>query len=201
MEESPSPFAEEFREFARQPPSRDAVLFYGSSSIRLWTTLAEDFPGLALVNRGFGGSTMEECVAEMRRLVFPLEPRAVVLYAGENDLDHGASPAQVENWFRQFAERLDDRLGLVPLVVISLKPSPARVAQLAAIRETNARIRAVLAGRPNARFVDIFPSMLDAAGNVRRELFTEDWLHMNRAGYLLWAARVRPCLAELRLLP
>src|SRR6185369_1814803 len=95
---SVSPFAEEFAAFAkaeaRAPLPRDAVLFYGSSSIRLWATLAEDFPGLAVVNRGFGGSTLAECVQEMERLVFPVQPRAIVLYAGENDLDQGASAEQ-----------------------------------------------------------------------------------------------------------
>ncbi len=205
MPQPPSPFAEEFRAFAeseaRVALPRDPVLFYGSSSIRLWDSLAEDFPGLAVVNRGFGGSTLAECVQEMERLVFPVQPRAVVLYAGENDLDHGASPEDVEDQFREFAERLDDRLGLLPLVFISIKPSPSRAWALPVIRRTNELIRAALAGWPNARFVDVFPLMLEAAGNVRHEYFTEDWLHLSRAGYLLWAAEVRACLAELRLLP
>jgi lysophospholipase L1-like esterase len=196
-----SPFAEEFRAFAaaeaRLPLPREPVLFYGSSSIRLWHTLAEDFPGLALVNRGFGGSTLAECVEEMDRLVFPVQPRAVVLYAGENDLDQGASPEQIEDLFRDFAERLDDRLGLIPLIFISIKPSPARAWALPRIRRANELVRAALADWPNARFLDLFPLMLDAAGNVRHEFFTEDWLHMSRAGYLLWAAQVRACLAEI----
>lgn len=196
-----SPFAEEFRAFAaaeaRLPPPGESVLFYGSSSIRLWHTLAEDFPGLTLVNRGFGGSTLAECVAEMERLVFPVQPRAVVLYAGENDLDQGASPEHVEDLFREFAERLDDRLGLIPLIFISIKPSPSRAWALPRIRRTNDLVRTVLADWPNARFLDVFPLMLDAAGKVRHEYFTEDWLHMSRAGYLLWAAHVRACLAEI----
>jgi lysophospholipase L1-like esterase len=205
MRVSLSPFAAEFQAFAehesRHPLPRDPVLFYGSSSMRLWSTLAGDFPGLTLVNRGFGGSTLAECVEEMDRLVFPTQPRAIVLYAGENDLDQGATPEQVEDSFREFAERLDDRLGLVPLVFISVKPSPARAWALPQIRRTNELIRAALADWPNARFVDVFPLMLDGAGNVRHEFFTEDWLHLSRAGYLLWAAQVRACLAELRLLP
>lgn len=201
----PSPFAGEFRAFAleeaRRPLPRDAVLFYGSSSIRLWQTLARDFPELTVVNRGFGGSTLADCVEEMERLVFPVQPRAVVLYAGENDLDQGASPERVEELFREFASRLDDRLGLVPLVFISLKPSPSRKRALPKIRRTNELIRAALAGWPNARFLDVFPLMLDATGKARHEFFTEDWLHLSRAGYLLWSAQVRACLAELGLLP
>lgn len=205
MRVSMSPFAAEFQAFAeheaRHPLPRDPVLFYGSSSMRLWSTLAEDFPGLTPVNRGFGGSTLAECVEEMDRLVFPIQPRAIVLYAGENDLDQGATPEQVEDSFREFAERLDDRLGLVPIVFISVKPSPARAWALPQIRRANELIRAALADWPNARFVDVFPLMLDGAGNARHEFFTEDWLHMSRTGYLLWAAQVRACLAELRLLP
>ncbi len=200
-----SPFADEFRTFADQEARaglpREPVLFYGSSSIRLWETLAEDFSGLAVLNRGFGGSTLAECVQEMDRLVFPVQPRAVVLYAGENDLDQGATPEEVEDLFREFAERLDDRLGLVPLIFISIKPSPSRAWAFPQIRETNDRVRAALAGWPNARFLDVFPLMLDGAGKVRHEFFTEDWLHLSRAGYLLWAAQVRTCLADLRLLP
>ena len=195
-----SPFDSEFRAFARaearSPLPRDPVLFYGSSSIRLWLKLADDFPGVAVVNRGFGGSTLAECVQEMDRLVFPVQPRAIVLYAGENDLDQGASPESVEEHFREFAERLDDRLGLIPLIFISIKPSPSRAWAFPQIRRTNELVRAAMADWPNARFVDVFPHMLDDAGNVRHEFFTEDWLHMSRAGYLLWAGNVRACLAE-----
>lgn len=196
-----SQFAEEFRAFAkaekRTPLPRDPVLFYGSSSIRLWQTLAEDFPGLPVVNRGFGGSTLADCVEEMERLVFPLQPRAIVLYAGENDLDQGASAPRIEELFRAFAERLDDRLGLIPLIFISIKPSPSRAWALPQILRANDLVRAALADWPNARFVDVFPLMLDAGGKVRHELFTQDWLHLSRAGYLLWAAQVRACLAQI----
>jgi len=201
MRPPPSPFADEFHAFAerdaRTPPPRDPVLFYGSSSIRLWPRLAEDFRGFAVVNRGFGGSTLAECVEEMERLVFPVQPRAMVLYAGENDLDQGASPERIEDLFREFAERLDDRLGLIPLIFISIKPSPARAWALPQIGRANELVRAALADWPNARFLDVFPLMLDAAGRVRHEFFTEDWLHMSRAGYALWAAQVRACLAEI----
>lgn len=195
-----SPFAEEFAAFtraeARVPLPRDAVLFYGSSSIRLWHTLAEDFPGLPAVNHGFGGSTLAECVEEMERLVFPVQPKAVVLYAGENDLDQGSSAERIEELFREFAERLDDRLGLIPLIFISIKPSPSRAWAFPKVRQANELVRTALAEWPNARFLDVFPLMIDAGGGVRHEYFTEDWLHMSRAGYLLWAAQVRACLAE-----
>jgi len=204
MYQTSSPFADEFRAFAeaetRSPAPRNAILFYGSSSIRFWSKLTEDFPEVTVLNRGFGGSTLAECVEEMEWLVFPLQPKAVVLYAGENDLDHGASPESVESAFRDFATRLANRFGPIPLVFISVKPSPSRAWFLPRIRRTNELVREALKHFPNARFVDVFPLMLDQNGQARRELFTEDMLHLSRAGYLLWRDQVRTCLGELRLL-
>src|SRR5262249_43231267 len=151
---------------------RQALLFYGSSSIRFWFKLAEDFPEAPVVNRGFGGSTLAECVEEMERLVFPLQPKAVVLYAGENDLDHGSSPEQVESLFRDFATRLSQRCGPIPLVFVSIKPSPSRAGFMHNVRRANELVLASLKNWPNARFVDVFPLMLDQNGQARRELFT-----------------------------
>ncbi len=199
-------FEPEFRAFAqaesRVPLPRDPVLFYGSSSIRFWETLSEDFAGLPVVNRAFGGSTLRECVAEMERLVFPVEPRALVLYAGDNDLDQGAQPEEVRGHFEEFVTRIDDRLGLVPLVFISIKPSPARIGNLNGILRANALIRETLASWPQARFLDLASLMVEpGSGRPRADLFLADGLHLSAAAYRLWAAHVRASLSELGLLP
>ena len=199
-------FEDEFRAFAaaeaRTPLPREPVLFYGSSSIRLWDSLERDFPGLPAVNRAFGGSTLRECVAELERLVFPLEPRAIVLYAGDNDLDQGARPEEVRAHLEEFVSRVDDRLGLVPIVFISIKPSPARRWNLAAIRRANDLVREVLAGWPQARYLDVFAPMLrPESDEPRGELFDADGLHLNAEGYRLWTAQVRASLADLGLWP
>lgn len=198
-------FEEEFRAFAaaeaQAPLPRDPILFYGSSSIRLWNTLAADFPGLPVVNRGFGGSTLAECVQQMERLVFPVAPRAIVFYAGDNDLDQGASPERVQALFQEFAARVDDRLGVLPLVFISIKVSPCRTANAANILRANALIRQTVESWPNARYIDVCSPMLDANGRVRREFFGDDWLHLSPAGYALWTREVRACLAVMGLWP
>ena len=205
MRQPASFFEEEFRAFAtaeaRTPLPRDPILFYGSSSIRLWSTLASDFAGLPVVNRGFGGSTLAECVQQMERLVFPLAPRAIAFYAGDNDLDQGVSPERVQALFQEFAARVDDHLGMLPLVFISIKVSPCRARNAANILRTNALIRSTVERWPNARYIDVCSQMLDAAGRVRREFFCEDWLHLSRAGYELWTREVRACLGSLGLLP
>ena len=206
MSPSTSIFEDDFRAIARAeartPPPRDPVLFYGSSSIRFWTTLAEDFPGLPVVNHAFGGSTLRECVEEMERLVFPVEPRAIVLYAGDNDLAQGARPEQVQAHFEEFVSRIDDRIGLVPIVFISIKVSPARLGNSANIRRTNALIRSSLEAWPQARYLDLFSLMLHPEGDLpRRDLYTSDGLHLSAAGYRLWTEQVRATLADLGLLP
>jgi lysophospholipase L1-like esterase len=200
-----SPFAEELRALVRAeertPPPRQAVLFYGSSSIRLWDTLAEDFPNLPVVNHGFGGSTLADCLFEIQRLVLPIQPRAVVLYAGDNDLDQGASPEHLLSLFHVFTDSLRQQLGAIPLVFISVKPSPSRFWNIANIRHANRLIKEAVDASRDTYFLDIFHLMLNGSERPRPELFTEDGLHMNRDGYVLWTSAVRACLVEIGFIP
>jgi len=197
----PHAFADEIRAFAlseqRNPVPRGTTLFYGSSSIRLWASLGEDIPNVPLLNRGFGGSTLFDCLHEMERLVFPYEPRALILYAGDNDLDQGASPQRVLELFEQFHATFRERAPDTPLAFISIKPSPVREHLVPRVREANALIDASIGTDERTTFVRVFPLMLDGAGRPRRDLFTEDGLHMNRAGYRVWAGLIQPWLAGL----
>ena len=181
---------------AAQPPPKGAVLFVGSSSIRLWETLAQDFPGMATINRGFGGSEIRDSTWYADRIVVPYAPRTIVFYAGENDLNSGRSPQQVRDDFRAFVRRVRSELPRVRIVLVSIKPSPLRAAQLPAQREANALLREEVAKTKNATFVDVATPMLGADGQPRAELFGEDRLHMNPAGYALWRERLAPHLQE-----
>ena len=197
-------YQDEFRAFAAEEragtvPDRP-IVFYGSSSIRLWDTLARDFAGLPVVNRGFGGSTLEECVKLLDRLVTPMKPRAIVLYAGDNDLDQGASPETVLARFEQFAGGVRMKLGWTPIIFVSIKPSPVRFWNAAKIEKTNLLIQQAISLRwREAQFVDIFQPTLDASGAPRADLFGEDGLHLNQAGYSLWSRAIRQALAETGL--
>jgi lysophospholipase L1-like esterase len=190
-----SPFAAELQVFAQAQAEgavpRGAVLFCGSSSIRLWTTLAEDFPTHTVLNRGFGGSTLAELLNEVDWMICAAQPRAIVLYAGDNDLDHGARPEQVLALFERFMARVR-----VPVLFVSIKPSLARFGNVAAISHTNALIRAAIVGHPQARFVDVFSQMLEG-GQPRRTLFDADGLHLSAAGYALWTRALHAAFAEL----
>jgi esterase/lipase superfamily enzyme/lysophospholipase L1-like esterase len=192
-----NPFEDEMQAFERAdriwPPPHRPVLFYGSSSIRLWDSLRDDFPGVPVLNRGFGGSSLELCVRYMHRLVFPYNPQAIVLYAGDNDLADGPrSPEQVAGYFDQFIWGARTRLGEIPVTVLSVKPSPSRMHLIDKIRRTNELFQEVAARHPAVRYVDIFHPMLGPDGLPRRELFADDGLHLSRAGYRVWRRCLRP---------
>ena len=197
-------FEAEFRAFARAeakaPLPSDFVLFYGSSSIRLWDTLPQDFPSLTVVNRGFGGSTLRECVDEMGRLILHMHPRAIVLYAGDNDLDHGARPEALVECVEQFMATVEQRMGPLPVVFISIKPSPSRMWNIANIRRANELLEESLGKWKQAHFVNVFPFMLQPDGGPRHDLFTDDALHLNEAGYRLWADNLRERFFALGIL-
>ncbi|HSI83428.1 MAG: GDSL-type esterase/lipase family protein [Candidatus Methylacidiphilales bacterium] len=189
----PHPLEGEIRRWERitrdLPPPAKNILFYGSSTIRLWNeTLEGDFPELPVVCRGFGGSDLEEGVLFFDRLVIPCRPSMLVVYAGENDLVHGRTADQVVQSWREIVRHTRLHLGSIPVVFISLKPSPSRLHLREAVLEVNRRIKAICAESPRLlRYVDVYNPMLDDNGNARLENFSEDQLHLSRKGYELWA--------------
>ncbi len=181
-------------EDATHPPPRGAALFVGSSSIRMWSTLAEDFPGVAVINRGFGGSEIRDSTWYAGHIVTPYKPRVIVFYAGDNDIASGRSPQQLHDDFVAFVRRVRRDLPDTPIVFVSCKPSPSRAQLLDVQRKANALIRAEAAKLKHVAFVDVFTPMLDAAGQPRAELFLDDRLHMNAAGYAIWREAIAPYL-------
>ena len=168
-------------------PAADGVLFVGSSTIRLWSHLAQDFRQLPVViNRGFGGSTMADCQYFVKQLVLQYKPRQVLVYAGDNDLAEGRTPAQVLESFKGFVQAVRRELPETRLAYISIKPSPLRASLMPQIREANTLLSAYVRTLPNAAYVDTFSAMLDANGAPRADLFRADRLHMTDAGYALW---------------
>lgn len=196
-------FEQEIREMEtgarRASPPTAPVLFVGSSSIRMWCGLDRDFPGLPVLNRGFGGSEMRDVLHYADRIVFAYRPRTIVLYAGDNDLAAGTPPARVAEEVRRFAALVHARLPGTRLVYLAVKPSPARLALLPQQRETNALLRAEADRDTLATFVDVFTPMLGRDGRPRAELFGADGLHMSSAGYAVWTAALAPALAGERV--
>jgi lysophospholipase L1-like esterase len=176
-------------------PAAGGVVFVGSSSIRLWDNLEQQFDvAPVVIKRGFGGSRLEDCNTYLSRLVTPYKPRLVVMYAGENDLAEGRRPEQVLSSFESFVKGVRAQLPDTRIVYVSIKPSLARETLLTEIRATNGLIKDYVAGLSNAKFIDVFTPMLDSKGTPRTDLFSADKLHMNAAGYAIWQAAIAPSL-------
>ncbi|CAN5652058.1 SGNH/GDSL hydrolase family protein [soil metagenome] len=175
-----------------ESPTKGAVLFIGSSSISLWKSLAEDFPRARVINRGFGGSHIEDCIDFADGIVFRHRPRLIVLYAGDNDIESGKSPAGVLEDFKKFVALVHQKLPRTRIAFISIKPSPARWHLANKVREANRLIRNFTEHDRNLDYIDVFSPMLGKDGNPRAELFVEDRLHLNGAGYRLWRSIVAP---------
>jgi len=175
------------------------VVFAGSSSVRLWD-LAGSFPDLRPLNAGFGGSRIADSDRFAPRLIHPWNPRTVVLYAGDNDLAGGLTPDEVVRDFQAFATGLHAVLPDCRLVFLSIKPSASRWHLWPRAEEANARIRALCeaVGEPRLCFVDVSTPLLAADGRPDPQLFLEDRLHLNAAGYRKWHAVLAPVLAGAR---
>ena len=175
------------------PPASCQVLFVGSSSIVQWKdTLAADMAPMPVINRGFGSSHIEYVNRWFDEIVAPYRPRAIVFYAGENDLDAGKTVERVVADFDGFMERKTQALGNTPVYFISVKPSKARISQFPLQTQVNDAIRRRAAERTDLHYIDVVPGMLD--GGKPREIFVADGLHMSRAGYEIWTRAVRAAL-------
>jgi lysophospholipase L1-like esterase len=178
------------------PPPQDGIVFIGSSTIRRWTTLAEDFPGLKVVNRGFGGSQIADAAHFADRIVNPYRPRMVVLRSGGNDLNAGKTPEQVFADYQEFVAKIHSRLPETQIVYISLSPSIARWKQADKEKALNAMVKEFHAGKPYLKYVETYDMVLGSDGQPRPELFVADKLHFSAEGYKLLAERVRPHLPK-----
>lgn len=174
------------------PPARGGIEFIGSSSIRMWASLAADFPGQPVFNRGFGGSEVRDSTWYADRIVIPYAPCKVFLYAGDNDLNSGRSPKQVRDDVVAFVQRVHKDLPDTVVDFISIKPSPSRAHLLDGINEANEMIQTALSAMPNTGYTDIHTPMLGRDGKPDPALFLQDMLHMTPAGYAIWKQALEP---------
>jgi lysophospholipase L1-like esterase len=178
------------------PPPRGALLFIGSSTVRLWKTLPQDFPGHRVINRGFGGSQIVDATHFAERMVFPYEPKMIFLRAGGNDLWAGKSPEQVFAEFKEFVTKVHAKLPETEIVFISLCPSVARWKQADKEKALNSLVQEYARQTPRVKCIETYSMSLGPDGQPRPELFVADKLHFNAEGYKLLAELVRPHLPK-----
>jgi len=179
------------------PPEPGGILFTGSSSIRLWTSLADHVPGLPVLNRGFGGSQIHEVTALADRVVLPYAPAVVLLYGGTNDIFLGRPAPQVVDDFKAFVARIHRTLPGTRIAFISIAPNPARWSLRPQFEQVNAAVGAWAAGAPLVDYIDVATPMLGGDGRPRPDIFADDQLHMNEKGYGIWKTVMGEYLARV----
>jgi lysophospholipase L1-like esterase len=192
---NPEFFASDIAKFATtdrdHPPPKRPIIFVGSSSIRFWDTLQRDMAPLPVLNRGFGGARISHVVHFVDRIVIKYQPRAVVLYAGDNDLDAGKSPEDVQRDFIAFVSCVQAALPDVRIYYLSMKPSRMRWTNWPLYEQANAQISAACIHNPQLSYIDVASPLLASGQPPTRDLFRFDGMHLSAKGYAIWTGIIR----------
>ncbi len=197
--QDPNRFSSEIAQLMLQnnPTEKNGiVLFTGSSSIRFWSGLHEDFPGLNIVNNGFGGSQMSDLIHFRDSLIFKFWPIKVFIYEGDNDIQFGKSPDHIMEEVKLLAEDIRIRLPKTEIFFISAKPSIARWSLRENYQRFNKMLQSWSRGKEGIEFIDVWSPMCDQDGNVLKNIFIADNLHMNAEGYAIWKQVISPYLRD-----
>jgi lysophospholipase L1-like esterase len=173
---------------------KGGVVFTGSSSIKMWKTLEEDFPNAKIINTGFGGSQTHHLIKYLDQLVLEFEPKKIFIYEGDNDINAGKPVRQILDEFFEIMEKVTEVVPGAQFYFISAKPSPSRWAKKGQYELFNKQLKRFAGNHPNVNFIDIWTPMMAKDGNPKPELFLEDNLHMNEKGYAIWKKAVKPYL-------
>jgi lysophospholipase L1-like esterase len=196
------PFANEIAAFKKEDsisfPPKNAILFTGSSSFRMWTDVQSDFPGYTIINRGFGGSTLPDVIRYANDIIIPYRPKQVVIYCGDNDLASSdtVTAKVVARRFQKLFYTIRKELPNANISYVSIKPSPSRMHLMDKMRQANTLIKRFLKKQKNASFIDVFTPMLGTAHQPKQDIFLEDNLHMNKKGYAIWQKAIQPYLIK-----
>lgn len=196
------PFANEIAAFKKQDslsfPGRGKILFVGSSSFTFWKDVQEYFPEYPIINRGFGGSSLTDLIRYAPDVIFPYEPKQIVIYCGENDFagDTSLYPSQVAQRFFDLFNLIRSRYKKVPIAYISMKPSPSRQHLMARFNVANVMIKNFLKKKRRTAYIDVYKAMLKENGLPKDEIFLADKLHMNAEGYKIWKKIIEPYLLK-----
>lgn len=194
------PFAREFAQFKREDsikfPAANQILFIGSSSFTIWQDVQSYFPTKPIVNRGFGGSTLLDVIHYSDKVIFPYQPKQIVIYCGENDVASSdtVSANIVLSRFKTLFNLIRNKIPDVPILFVSLKPSPSRWNMRDRMMASNKLIKKYLRKQKNTKFLSVWKPMLSENGEPKKDIFLQDNLHMNAKGYAIWQELLAPLL-------
>jgi lysophospholipase L1-like esterase len=192
------PFLPEIKNFKKQDsikfPPKNAVLFIGSSTFTKWKDAQQYFPKHVILNRGFGGSSLPNVIEHVGDVVFPYQPKQVVIYCGENDFTGNVSADVVVSRVKKLMDTIRSKYPKVAIAYISVKPSPSREQYIPLMKEANQKIEAMIKGMKRTVFINTADSMYNTDGTIMKEIFLGDKLHMNAKGYAIWQKVMEPYL-------
>ena len=197
--QDPSGFAEEVEQIILNTKGKelsDVYLFTGSSSIRFWSTLQEDFPQINALNHGFGGSQMSDLLYYLDELVLDYTPEKIFIYEGDNDIANGKTNKEILRSAKAIVDQIKRSLANTDIYFISAKPSPSRWSFKEQYLSFNESLEAWTREKSNVHFIDVWHAMCDSNGEVKEDLFIEDALHMNEKGYQIWKSQVHPFVTD-----
>lgn len=182
------------------PPKPGTLLFVGSSSIRMWD-LNTSWPETPGTNNGFGGSTLADSIHYFDQLFKPYDPSAIVLYAGDNDISNGLTPAEVLTDFETLASLIKAQFPKTPVIFIAIKPSQKRANLWPQMKEANDAIAALCKKDPLLHFADIARPMLKEESPPPTKWFLKDGLHLSTMGYKRWTSVINRILESTKTAP
>ena len=168
------------------PPPKGATVFVGSSSFTLWTSMEKDFFPYKVINRGFGGAKTSDLLTYIDRIILPYSPEKVVFYCGGNDLSAGVGETAVIDELKTFVQRVHANLPNTDIYILSIKPSPLRMNLWEKMQAVNTARKRFAENTKHVFYVDISKDMFNESGMIREDIFLQDRVHMNAAGYQIW---------------
>lgn len=177
--------------------SSNAILFTGSSSIRLWSSLREDMQPYEVIHRGFGGARIEDLDWYFDRIFVQKRYKAVVIFCGTNNITGGNEDMSADS-ILHYTQKINDRIRRkyrnVPIFWIAITPVNSRIKVMDKVTEMNERWKQEFSRRKNIFLIETTPAFLGADGKPKAELFIGDQLHLNKEGYKVWSAIIHKAL-------
>ena len=203
LSEDPTVYEQDILAFEQQDrsnhPPENAVVFAGSSSIRLWNTLKKDMAPIPVIQRGFGGAKINDVVHYAERIINRYRPRAVVIFAGTNDITprNNKPPEKILASYKELVGRIRAELPATPIYFIAITPSPSRWKVWQIAEQANELIAHYSAEDANLHIFDTGKTLMNEEGEPDRRNYIFDGLHLSARGYEQWTSVIKPELLKL----